>query len=930
MENDDDTKDFKENLAKFMKHKLNEIPQSPTIHQLVRSRNEEQLLEYIRDGCDINLQNHDGITALYVAVDIGNERAVELLLQNGAIVNTQKNPMHVIKDMAIAQLLLQAKGDVHARDEYGNTPLHRVIKSNSRETESLVDLYLSHGADIHSRNASGQTTLHTLCSSFVQEPESSTLTQKLIEKGASVNSKDSWKRSSLHVAVIHQYSYKYETINILKNNGASLSDLDLQGFNPIHHFIEQSGGCSYDEEYISLKYIDSFLVDEHTANLTTAMGQTILHLAIQEVPLEILKYLMKKGCKIHVKDNQNRCLLHYLVERVECTDILDYLVGMELDVNNRDFLGQTALHLAVEEGNTELTKGLVELGADLNANDLTEKQPIHVAAEKGWDHIIDFLIKEGANINALDKYQSTPLHFAAWNNQSSIALALIKAGCGVDLRDFCGQTAYDVAVFRSSFDFVQFYQKHYCLQNKTQICKFSKHANLYMTLETFKDIIESKEIQKDTENLKEFLNNLIKNSPTGIVYDDPEAIEIRDAIGHFTKYIAKCLSESDPKWKCTVYYAGSSYEGTKTLYPDEFDFIFCFDELSENIYSRYEEDDIRERVTLIVQGGAEIEETRPSVSDYAQIFLAKHTYYSYSELSEKESKIITTDVMVKVFTHLVSNIVYDENFPKNDRLFIKDVTMDPKVVFQWRGSKYKSLEINVDFVPAVRLQSWSNKLRITSKLLNADFLSLPCLAVPKMTTEEDENLWRCSLSLVETAIMKRCHPHIRNSYIAAKSLITSAVCPVVSFGDNKTAKDYYLKLHPDYISSEDEFEVYDIMQNIFPSYILKMAFFKAIEEKAIRDGVETVFNKCSTERDMLEQLVLREDTSSEPITLTCKECDHTVVQDVFKKCDEWLSNQFVPSFFNPRHNVMGSKILKENGFKVQYYMKYILKILNES
>lgn len=644
-----------------------------------------------------------------------------------------------------------------------------MINSYSREKENLVELLLSHGADIHSRNASGQTTLHVLCSCFVKEPESSMLTQKLIEKGACVNSKDSQIRSPLHLAVIHQYSYKYDTINILRSHGASLSDLDLEGLAPIHHFIEKSGGFSYDEEDISLKFIDSFLVDEHTANLRTTKGQTILHLAIQEVSLEILKYLVKKGCQLHVKDNQKQCLLHYLVERIECTDILDYLVGMGLDVNDRNVWGQTVLHLAVEEGNTELIRGLVQHGADLHAKDLSEKQPLHVAAENGWDHIVDFLIKEGANINSLDKYQSTPLHFAAWNNQSTIALTLIKAGCDVDLRDSCGQTAYDVAEFRSNFDFLQFYQKHYRLQNLKQISKFSKHANEYMTLETFQGIIESKEEPKDTENLKGFLNNLIRFSPTGIVYDDPEAAEIRDAIEHFTQYIAKCLSESDPKWKCTVYYAGSSYEGTKTLYPDEFDFIFCFDELSENIFSQFEEEDVQERVNLIMEGGAEIEETRPSVSDYTRIFLSKHTNYSYSEFIKKESKMITTDAMLDIFTQLVTKIVYRENFPKNDRLKIKDVQFDPKVVFQWQGSRYKSLEINVDFVPAVHLQSWSNKTRISSELFSSDLMRLPCLAVPKKTSEEDANLWRCSLSLVETALMKRCLPHIRNSYIAAKS-----------------------------------------------------------------------------------------------------------------------------------------------------------------
>lgn len=61
----------------------------------------------------------------------------------------------------------------------------------------------------------------------------------------------------------------------------------------------------------------------------------------------------------------------------------------------------------------------------------------------------------------------------------------------------------------------------------------------------------------------------------------------------------------------------------------------------------------------------------------------------------------------------------------------------------------------------------------------------------------------------------------------------------------------------------------------------------------------------------------------------CEEPDPEIVKDIFMKCNDWLSNQFVPSFFNSRQNVMGSTMLEDNGVKAQMFVKYILKLLNE-
>lgn len=930
-------------LAQFMKqvHALDdEDPQdSSSLHKAAQAGNDAQVRKILADGCDVNLENDDGHTALYVASMKSREGIVRILLQHKAIVNTTNNPLLVVKDVATAKLLIQANGNLHARDEYGNTPLHKAILIGNKE---LIQLYLSFGAKIHVTTATGHTALHTQSSSFLDEPWGSKLTQELIQRGASVNCKDYQGRSPLHLAAINYSLEKEETIRILIKAGSSLTDLDIQGFNPLHHFISQSRGCSEMDETLAIKFIDILLADEQSVNSVTAIGQTILHLSISDLPFQILQYLVKKGCRLDIKDSRGQCLLHYIVNREEeITDVLKYLLNMGLKVDDCDDWGQTALHLAIEKNKKKLAVALIDFGADVNVKDANGRQPIHIAAEHGWDSILDFLIERGANINSADSYMSSPFHFAAWNNKSSIAYTLIKAGCDVETQDSCGETAKEVAEFRSSLEFLQVFHEQYgeTVQNQKKIVK---HANRLLQLSEFEKLIDTNQSLRETGNLKEFLCSLISAPPTGVLYEEPEAVEIRRVVNNFALHAANALCKSDPKLKCTVFYAGSSFEGTKALYPDEFDYIVCFDELSDDIYPQHQKEDVRESFFLIpdkedmkentpevLEIGIDFEETITSVSDYTLIYLKEETKYPYPELTITESKMVPNHTMFQTFTQRVSNIVYNKNFPKDPRLLIKDISNDPKIVLLWKGSKYKSLEINVDLVPAVRLPSWPNKSRISSILLGPDLQNLPCLAVPKMTSHNDENLWRCSLSLVETAIMRRCRPHIRNSYIVAKSLVASSICPLVSFGDYKDFKNHYRSCR-DSMSSEEDFEMYEAVGDLFPSYIIKMAFLHVIEEKAAREGVQSVFEECLYVRDPLSQLTLQTDTAAKQTSENCKECDPEIVKSVFENCKEWLSGRFVPSFFNPRHNVLGSRLLEEDCDKLQYFIKYLVKLLNEN
>lgn len=105
-----------------------------------------------------------------------------------------------------------------------------------------------------------------------------------------------------------------------------------------------------------------------------------------------------------------------------------------------------------------------------------------------------------------------------------------------------------------------------------------------------------------------------------------------------------------------------------------------------------------------------------------------------------------------------------------------------------------------------------------------------------MISYYDENFWWCLLLFVEIVIMRRCCFYIRNSYIVVKFLVVLLLCFLVSFGDYKDFKNYYWSCC-DSMLFEEDFEMYEVVGDLFLLYIIKMVFFYVIEEKVVWEGV---------------------------------------------------------------------------------------------
>ena len=116
-------------------------------------------------GIDINFQDRNGITPLYLSVFHNQSKLVSYYLLNNADINLADNdglaPLHVagLENLPeMVRLLLDNGAELNATDREGYTPLHIAIDQNSF---NAADELLVAGADVNSRAEWQHTPLHT-------------------------------------------------------------------------------------------------------------------------------------------------------------------------------------------------------------------------------------------------------------------------------------------------------------------------------------------------------------------------------------------------------------------------------------------------------------------------------------------------------------------------------------------------------------------------------------------------------------------------------------------------------------------------------------------------------------------------------------------------------------------------------------------------
>ena len=320
----------------------------------------------VTTGANIGARDTLGNSALHAAVRWNALNGANTLLDMGLYINSHalngKTPLHDsirwwMLDMKM--LLLDRGADIEIRDAEGNTAfMEAVIAGNPMTMELLARM----GADTNTRNFRGDTALHI--SAATDRIDISTL---LLTWGVSIHARNAQDRTPFQNA-LHQ-SPRLVRVFLTGNR---LNSADDFGSSPLHIAVQ---------ERAPITLIHTIL--ELGARQTTVdfEGRTPLRLAVDLDQLDTARLLADSGADIFFAARDGRNAAEVALTKGE--PMVRALFSGDA-ISSRDSSGNTILHYAARQGNSEMISLLLSMGAERNVRNIAAESPAEIALR--WRH----------------------------------------------------------------------------------------------------------------------------------------------------------------------------------------------------------------------------------------------------------------------------------------------------------------------------------------------------------------------------------------------------------------------------------------------------------------------------------------------------------------------------------------------------------------
>ncbi|XP_050800576.1 ankyrin repeat domain-containing protein 31 [Gopherus flavomarginatus] len=111
----------------------------------------------------------------------------------------------------------------------------------------------------------------------------------------------------------------------------------------------------------------------------------------------------------------------------------------------KNLFGETLLHKAVAEDDTDLVRKIIKVGANVNVQDYAGWTPLHEASVAGFFKTANELLKAGADVNCKGSEQVTPIQDAVKEGHYEVAELLLWYGADPLFKNETGKCAFDEA-----------------------------------------------------------------------------------------------------------------------------------------------------------------------------------------------------------------------------------------------------------------------------------------------------------------------------------------------------------------------------------------------------------------------------------------------------------------------------------------------------
>ncbi len=402
--------------------------------------NHRAVVEYlVGEGAAVNL---------HLAAYLGDVAKIKSLIDAGGNVNAKDSngwaPLHYAASCGyreVAQVLIAAKADPNARadvrdfrrDDECGTPLHLALRGDHAE---LVGLLIDNGADREARDKHGETPLE-----WAVRNGRLAMVRLLIAKGANPNSraKENYFCSGtpLEIAIEHGYVDIAEALIV---GGADVKATDESGWTPLHVAVTSY----YDPAVEAAVPVKPPALGAPQADWDRY--HTLSEEAYAVLVTQMLRVLIAHGAEANAKDKEGITPLHCAAYH-GLRDAADLLIAQGADVNaktvpdpkpdhimwERDLgyrlrPGATPLHEAAFAGDPCTVEILVSHGAKVQIADESGTTALHYAAAMGSVEVVKLLLAERADVNAKDAAGVTPLLDALLRGRVRTARALLARG----------------------------------------------------------------------------------------------------------------------------------------------------------------------------------------------------------------------------------------------------------------------------------------------------------------------------------------------------------------------------------------------------------------------------------------------------------------------------------------------------------------------
>lgn len=195
-------------------------------------------------------------------------------------------------------------------------------------------------------------------------------------------------------------------------------------------------------------------------DVVTQFGETALHLACHEGYLDLVQILLHVGADPVAKDSDGNTALLVALKRghQKCVTLLLKAAAKE----NWGIKPDDALHLACQNGYSDMVQTLLDVGADLGAKDSDGNTALLVALKRGHGNCVILLLRAIASEfwgikpdDVVTQFGETALHLACQKGYLDLVQTLLDVGADPGRSTICGDSPLHLAALEGHAEVVK-------------------------------------------------------------------------------------------------------------------------------------------------------------------------------------------------------------------------------------------------------------------------------------------------------------------------------------------------------------------------------------------------------------------------------------------------------------------------------------------